>query len=97
MKEIKKNNVKRELFIQYLESLNKYEDLYLFGFHNKIGFRENRRIPFLDNLILEKYDKNKDITYLEYANYIKSASLRMIIIFFCIFILFCVFIALVDV
>ena len=73
----KQSNKNRDKFISYLESKNDYVNLIKFGFYNTSGFRENRRVPFLDNIILDEYkflylkiDKLQEnvIKYDEYKN-----------------------------
>ena len=67
----KQSNKNRDKFISYLESKNDYVNLIKFGFYNTSGFRENRRVPFLDNIILDEYKLNNDHLFLEYLQCIR--------------------------
>lgn len=93
----KQSNTNRDKFISYLESKNDYVNLIKFGFYNTSGFRENRRVPFLDNIILDEYKVNNDYLFLEYLQSIRHDSRNMILLFFLAFLLFCCMTAIVNV
>lgn len=90
IKTAKENNQKKNDFIRYLENKNDFQNLIKFGFYNANGFKENRRIPFLDKTILEEYQKNKDKIFLDYSAYIKKTSKKLLFLFFLAFVLFCI-------
>lgn len=77
-------------FIKYLECKNDYQNLIKFGFYNLNGFKENRRVPFLDKLIMEEYQKNTDKTFLDYSVYIQKRSKILLILLLISFVLFCI-------
>ena len=93
----KQSNKNRDKFISYLESKNDYVNLIKFGFYNTSGFRENRRVPFLDNIILDEYKLNNDHLFLEYLQCIRHDSRNMILLSFLAFLLFCCMTAIVNV
>lgn len=90
IKKIKEFNQKKNDFIRYLEGKNDYQNLIKFGFYNANGFKENRIVPFLDKIIMEEYQKNKDKTFFDYSVYAKKSSKSLIILYFISFILFCI-------
>lgn len=97
IKTVKESNQKKNDFIRYLEGKEDFQNLTKFGFYNVNGFKENRRVPFLDKIILEEYYKNKDTTFLEYSVYIKKSSKKLLLLFFLAFVLFCIITTLMNV
>ena len=89
IKIINENKQRKNDFIKYLEYKNDYQNLIKFGFYNLNGFKENRRVPFLDKIIMEEYQKNTDKTFLDYSVYIKKSSKKLLILLFISFVLFC--------
>lgn len=96
VKLLRKNKVEKEEFINYLILRKDMESLYEFGFFNKTYSQEERRVPFLDKLIMSKYEKNKDEKYFNYYEYITKSSKKMILYFFSMFILFCICMTLIQ-
>lgn len=90
IKIIKQSNKEKKRFIEYLEAKGDYKNLKKFGFYNLNGFKEYRRIPFLDQIILYEYKLSKDKKLLEYYIYITTTSKRIISLFFLDFFIFCV-------
>lgn len=90
IKTIKESKQKKDDFIRYLEGKQDCQNLMKFGFYNANGFKENRRVPFLDKIIFEEYQTNKDETFLEYSVYIKQSSKKLLFLFFSAYVLFCV-------
>ena len=90
IKTIKKSNQIKNDFIRYLEGKKDYQNLIKFGFYNVNNFKENRRVSFLDKIIFEEYQKNKDKTFLDYSVYIKQSSKKLLLLFFLAFVLFCI-------
>ncbi len=88
---IKAIKIKNE-FILYLESIEDFDSLYKFGFYNSLYFKENRRVPFLSDVISKAYDETKDSRFLDYLVFIKNISTKMIFAYFFAFISFCVFV-----
>lgn len=84
------SNRRRNEFIEYLENKNDNSNLIKFGFYNTSGFREIRRVPFLDEIILDEYKNNKNEFFLEYSVYINQCSKKLLFLFSLAFILFCV-------
>ena len=89
IKTVKGSRQKKDNFIRYLEDKNDYQNLIKFGFYNSNFFKENRRVPFLNKIIFDEYQKNKDKTFLEYSVYIKKSSNKLLFLFFLAFVLFC--------
>lgn len=89
VKVLKQSNDRKMKFIEYLENKGDYKKLIKFGFYNANGFKEGRRVPFLNKIIFEEYKKNKDVFLLEYSLYIKRVSKWLIALYFSIFFLFC--------
>lgn len=97
IKTVKESNQMKNDFIRYLEGKKDFQNLTKFGFYNVNGFKENRRVPFLDKIILEEYHKNKDTTFLEYSVYIKKSSKKLLLLFFLAFVLFCIMTTLMNI
>lgn len=88
---------KKNQFIGYLERKKDFQNLINFGFYNINGYKENRRVPLLDKIILEEYKSNKDEIFFEYAVYIKKISRNLILLFLLSFFLFCIFITIINI
>ena len=97
IKTVKKANQTKNDFIRYLECKKDFQNLIKFGFYNVHGFKESRRVPFLDKKIFEEYQKNKDKSFLDYSDNIKKSSKKLLLLFFLMFVLFCILTTLINV
>ena len=85
---IRQCNERKRQFIAYLESNGDYQNLVKFGFYNAGGFKESRRVPFLDRLIFEEYESSHDKVLLDYSLFIRRKSRWLILLYFSAFFLF---------
>ena len=93
----KEDSRKKKFFVEYLESKKDLKNLIKFGFYNSNGFKEGRRVLFLEKKIYEEYQKNKDEVFLEYYVYIKKITLKFCGLYFFGFFLFCISMILISV
>ena len=66
----------KDKFVKYLESVNAYEALFEFGFYNRWGYRENRRVCIIKPSVLERYEDNA--VYKEYVQNGNTAAKKII-------------------
>lgn len=97
IKTVKKANQTKNDFIRYLECKKDFQNLIKVGFYNVHGFKESRKVPFLDKKIFEENQKNKDKTFLDYSDNIKKSSKKLLLLFFLMFVLFCILTTLINV